>query len=210
MYKSTKKRTIYAMKEKLNVNRIPELKQEILDLTEKEKNQLLIRLINKDQLLIEQLHFRLLENEFDLIQRFEDLKQEIDTTLQQNLKNIINARFNSGSKLYLKLLRSLSGKINHFAKVTKSFENEIELRTFLLIESSKLYKKVQNEDSVFGFKTRIYQATRVKAILKLWEKLHEDLQYDFTLNYTDDLQLYVVNSLKSELTANNIDLSKIL
>ena len=67
------------MKEKLNVNRIPELKQEILDLTEKEKNQLLIRLINKDQLLIEQLHFRLLENEFDLIQRFEDLKLEIDT-----------------------------------------------------------------------------------------------------------------------------------
>ena len=198
------------MKEKLNVNRIPELKQEILDLTEKEKNQLLIRLINKDQLLIEQLHFRLLENEFDLIQRFEDLKLEIDTTLQQNLKNITNARFNSGSKLYLKLLRSLSGKINHFAKVTKSFENEIELRTFLLIESSKLYKKVQNEDSVFGYKTRTYQATRVKTILKLWEKLHEDLQYDFTLNYTDDLQLYVVNSLKSELNSNKIDLSKML
>lgn len=198
------------MKEKLNVNRIPELKQEILDLTEKEKNQLLIRLINKDQLLIEQLHFRLLENEFDLIQRFEDLKLEIDTTLQQNLKNITNARFNSGSKLYLKLLRSLSGKINHFAKVTKSFENEIELRTFLLIESSKLYKKVQNEDSVFGYKTRTYQATRVKTILKLWEKLHEDLQYDFTLNYTDDLQLHVVNSLKSELNSNKIDLSKML
>ena len=198
------------MKEKLNVNRIPELKQEILDLTEKEKNQLLIRLINKDQLLIEQLHFRLLENEFDLIQRFEDLKLEIDTTLQQNLKNITNARFNSGSKLYLKLLRSLSGKINHFAKVTKSFENEIDLRTFLLIESSKLYKKVQNEDSVFGYKTRTYQATRVKTILKLWEKLHEDLQYDFTLNYTDDLQLHVVNSLKSELNSNKIDLSKML
>ena len=108
------------------------------------------------------------------------------------------------------MLRSLSGKINHFAKVTKSFENEIDLRTFLLIESSKLYKKVQNEDSVFGYKTRTYQATRVKTILKLWEKLHEDLQYDFTLNYTDDLQLHVVNSLKSELNSNKIDLSKML
>ena len=69
------------MKQKLNVNQIPNLKQEILDLPEKEKNQLLIRLINKDQVLIEQLHFRLLENEWDLIQRFEALKEEILETL---------------------------------------------------------------------------------------------------------------------------------
>ena len=77
------------MKEKLNVNQIPALKQAVLDLTEKEKNQLLIRLINKDQVLIEQLHFRLLEDEMDLIKRYEDLKDEIESTLNDHLKPIL-------------------------------------------------------------------------------------------------------------------------
>ena len=44
---------LYGMKERFNVNHIPELKQAIIDLPDKEKNQLLIRLINKDQILIE-------------------------------------------------------------------------------------------------------------------------------------------------------------
>ena len=194
------------MKEKLNVNQIPELKQAILDLTEKEKNQLLIRLINKDQVLIEQMHFKLLEDEFDLIKRYEDLKSEIETTLNENFKAIINARFNYGSKLYVRLLRNLSGKINHFVKVTKSTSYEIELRTFLLIESSKLFKKVQNEDSVFGFKARTYQVTRIKAIAKLLDKLHYDLKYDFVLNYSDDLQLYVFKDLHSEIKINQVNI----
>ena len=69
------------------------------------------------------------------------------------------------------MIRNLSGKINHFVKVTKSTSYEIELRTFLLIQSSKLYKSIQNEDSVFGFKARIYQVSRIKAIAKLLDKL---------------------------------------
>ena len=198
------------MKEKLNVNQIPELKQAILDLTEKEKNQLLIRLINKDQVLIEQMHFKLLEDEFDLIKRFEDLKSEIESTLNDNYKTILNARFNYGSKLYLRLVRNLSGKINHFVKVTKSTSYEIELRTFLLIESSKIFKKIQNEDSVFGSKVRTYQVTRIKAIVKLLEKLHEDLKYDFVLNYSDDLQLHVFKDLHSEIKINKVNIDGLI
>lgn len=194
------------MKEKLNVNQIPALKQAVLDLTEKEKNQLLIRLINKDQVLIEQLHFRLLEDEMDLIKRYEDLKDEIESTLNDHLKPILNAKFNYGSKLYVRLIRNLSGKINHFVKVTKSTSYEIELRTFLLIQSSKLYKSIQNEDSVFGFKARIYQVSRIKAIAKLLDKLHEDLKYDFVLNYSDDLQLYVFKDLQSEIKINQVNI----
>lgn len=194
------------MKEKLNVNQIPELKQAILDLTEKEKNQLLIRLINKDQVLIEQLHFKLLEDEFDLIKRFEDLKAQIKLFLKKNYKFIINAKINQSAKLYTRLIRNLSGEINHFSKVTKSTSYEVELRTILLIESSKLYKNVQNEDSVFGVKVRNYQVSRIKAIAKLFDKLHEDLKFDFLMNYSADLQLYVFKDLQLEIKINKVNI----
>lgn len=197
------------MKEKLNVNQIPELKQAILDLTEKEKNQILIRLINKDQVLIEQLHFRLLEDEFDLIRRYEDLKNEILDELESKYLLIKSGSSYLQGKFYLSLIRNLSGRINHFAKVTKNTAYELELRVFLLIKSSEIFKKIQNENSVLGYKTRTYQVTKLKAILKLLDKLHEDLKYDFVLNYTDDLELYVFNSLKIEINLANINIGSL-
>lgn len=198
------------MKEKLNVNRIPALKQAILDLTEKEKNQLLIRLINKDQLLIEQLHFKLLENEFDLIQRFEDLKTVIITELNQHYSSINKVSSKYRGQQYLRLIRQLSSKITHFSKVTKSIAHEVELRLMVLIESSKLFENVQNENSVIGYKIRVYQVSKIKSILTLMQKLHEDLIYDLTLTYSKELESYVFNSLQVEIKAVklNIELLK--
>ena len=197
------------MKEKLNVNQIPALKQGILDLTEKEKNQLLIRLINKDQVLIEQLHFRLLEDEVDLIQRFEDLKAEILSTLKSAFKTIINANYSSKGKSYLRLIRTLSAKITHFAKVTKSTSYELELRTILLIHSSEIFKSIQNEDTVFGYKIRAYQVSKIKAILKLLDKVHEDIRYDFIHHYADHLQLHVFLPLKIEIGLAKLNIDRL-
>ena len=197
------------MKEKLNVNQIPELKQAILDLTEKEKNQLLIRLINKDQVLIEQLHFRLLEDEFDLIKRYEELKDEILENLNSEFIKISNTKYTSKGKAYLRLIRTLSAKITHFAKITKSTSYELELRAILLIKSSEIFKSIQNEDSVFGYKSRAYQVTKIKAIIKLLEKLHEDLRYDFLFNYSDDLELHVFLPLKIEISLANLNIESL-
>lgn len=194
------------MKEKLSINQLPDLKQAVLDLSEKEKNKLLIRLINKDQLLIEQLHYRLLEDEFDLIKRYEDLKQEIENSLVQNKALIPSARINTRANLYLSMLRNLSGKISHFSKVTKSSFYELELRIFLLIKSSEMFQSIQNEDSVFGYKARNYQITKIKIILKLFDKLHEDLRYDFLLSYSKELELYVFRSLNAEISSVKLNI----
>ena len=51
----------------MNLKQVPELKNAILDLPSKEKDKLLLRLINKDETLVEHLHFQLLEDENDLI-----------------------------------------------------------------------------------------------------------------------------------------------
>ncbi|MBS7333887.1 MAG: hypothetical protein KIG88_09870 [Weeksellaceae bacterium] len=192
------------MKQKFNVNHIPALKQEILDLPEKEKNQLLIRLINKDQVLIEQLHFRLLEDEFDLNKRFEDLKTEIESTLNDNYKAIMNVKFNDKGRMYLRLIRGLSSKINHFAKVTKDVNGELRLRTFLLIESTKKYNQLQKEDTVIGYKTRLYQVSKIKTMISLFGKLHEDLKYDYSSEFYEILEEIIVNNLGTEINQSKL------
>lgn len=192
------------MKQKLNVNQIPALKQEILDLPEKEKNQLLIRLINKDQVLIEQLHFKLLEDEYDLIKRFEDLKAEIVTTLKDNFNSIINSKYTDKGKLYLRMIRNLSSRINHYAKVTKDVNGELRLRTILLIESSAKYKSIQNEDSVIGYKVRLYQVSKIKTMITLFGKLHEDLKYDYSADFYESIEDTIVSNLQIEIIQSKL------
>ena len=192
------------MKEKFNVNQIPALKQEILDLPEKEKNQLLIRLINKDQVLIEQLHFKLLEDEYDLIKRFEDLKAEIVTTLKDNFNSIINSKYTDKGKLYLRMIRNLSSRINHYAKVTKDVNGELRLRTILLIDSSAKYKSIQNEDSVIGYKVRLYQVSKIKTMITLFGKLHEDLKYDYSDDFYESIEDTIVSNLQIEIIQSKL------
>ena len=192
------------MKEKLNVNQIPALKQEILDLPEKEKNQILIRLINKDQVLIEQLHFRLLEGEHDLIRRFEDLKSEIDTALSNNFKSILNARFTEKGRIYLRLIRGLSSKISHYSKVTKDAYGELRLRTYLLIQSTLKYQSIQNEDSVIGYKIRLYQVSKIKTMISLFGKIHEDLKYDYSSEFYEDLEDVIIKNLELEINQSKL------
>lgn len=192
------------MKQKLNVNQIPALKQEILDLPEKEKNQLLIRLINKDQVLIEQLHFKLLEDEYDLIKRFEDLKAEIETTLKDNFDSIINSKYTDKGKLYLRMIRNLSSRINHYAKVTKDVNGELRLRTILLIDSSAKYKSIQNEDSVIGYKVRLYQVSKIKTMITLFGKLHEDLKYDYSADFYESIEDTIVSNLQIEIIQSKL------
>jgi len=192
------------MKEKLNINQIPELKLSILDLPEKEKNQLLIRLINKDQVLIEQLHFKLLEDEGDLIKRFDDLKSKIENDLKNNLNSILNAKFNEKGRLYLKLIRGLSAMITHFAKVTKDVNGELRLRTILLLESTSIYQSIQDQDSVLGYKARLYQVTKIKSMITLFGKLHEDLKYDYSSEFYEQLEQMIQRSLAVEVAQSRL------
>ena len=61
-----------------------DLEDAIINLPSKEKNKLLIRLINKDKVLVEQLHFKLLEHpEIDLKLRQDAVSDDI-----KNLKKL--------------------------------------------------------------------------------------------------------------------------
>ncbi len=145
-----------------------ELKIEILALPQKDKDKLLLRLVAKDKVLTEHLHFVLLEEEEDLRNRVAQIKEEI-TNKDKNLTT---------AKEVLVNLRKLMKSINHFFKVTKSNFEEVELRIFLLNHTAIEFKgrnfsSYKNYEQLFAIFVK-----SVAATLKKFEKLHEDLQFD--------------------------------
>ena len=151
-----------------------ELKLEIKSLPEKEKDKLLLRLIAKDKVLTEHLHFKLLEDEHDLVKRQEQLLYIID----EGIADLMASRKLNSKETLLKM-RKLNGSINHHFKVTKDLNSEMELRIHLLNhipvgfdESvlSSLYK--------FNEKLNVYFVKTTISVLNKYHKMHEDLQFD--------------------------------
>jgi hypothetical protein len=151
-----------------------ELKLEIKSLPEKEKDKLLLRLIAKDKVLTEHLHFMLLESEDDLVLRFENLIHVIDEGLNE-LKSVKKP----SSKDTLFKVRKLSGMISHHQKVTKDVMTEIELRVHLLRNISIDFKEGFSSP-LYKFNERLffYYVKAVISLLNKVKKLHEDVQFD--------------------------------
>ena len=183
----------------MTLNQQPELKEAILNQSQKEKDKLLVRLINKDKKLMEQLHFVLLEDESDLIQRIEDAKKALEVVFERTQKGISKKMNNYKHKELTGYLKSASGLVNEHASITKNKESELDLRLIILEESFDTYFNLYKNNSV-GYKADthfVYQATRIKAVLAIYEKLHEDLQYEYR-ERIEKLMNFVHNSVLSE------------
>ena len=86
----------------------PELKTAILELPEKEKDKLLLRLIRKDRTLIQQLHFQLLEGPTDLEDRHERTLKLVNLEIDRIEKQLGARKYYNPRDLLLDL-RSMSG-----------------------------------------------------------------------------------------------------
>lgn len=151
-----------------------DLKLEIKSLPEKEKDRLLLRLIAKDKVLTEHLHFMLLENEDDLVLRYQNLLQTIDDGLKE-----LNEIKKASSKDTLVKVRKLSVMISHHQKVTKDTMTDIELRIHLLKNVPVDFKDgMMSPMYKFNERLFIYYVKAVISLLTKFKKLHEDIQFD--------------------------------
>ncbi|SEA82075.1 hypothetical protein [Pedobacter hartonius] len=151
-----------------------DLKAAITAIPPKEKDKLLLRLIAKDKVLTEHLHFKLLEDESDLEQRREALTTELDEAVSALVK-----MRKSTSKDALSILRKLNGRVNHHYKVTKDPNTEVELRLHLLMIIPLGYNEsVFSPLAKFNERLKTYFLRTTLALYKKYIKLHEDLQYD--------------------------------
>jgi hypothetical protein len=149
-----------------------DLEQAIIALPAKEKNKILIRLINKDKVLVEKLHFQLLEHpEIDLKLRQDGVGEEIE-----NLK-----KYNSyKSKELLTLQRTYFAQIAHHKKITADKVGEVRLGVKLILRCTNLYTAVFNKpDLKYNYKLNEYNVKKVLLLLKNLKGIHEDYQIEF-------------------------------
>jgi hypothetical protein len=163
-----------------------ELETAILSLSEKEKNRLLLRLIAKNDILTEQLHYKLLESPDDLSLRRFDLKGEIDLKLQ------IPARYPTELLWEIKRLNS---RITRHKRVTTDKYGEVELGVYLLKSVLELETSFLEILSARTEKLSLYLVKRMIMVLRSLEKLERDYWFDFQ----NDVN-FILDAMHSKIT----------
>ncbi len=146
------------------------LKKAITQMPEKEKDRLLLRLVNKDKILTDRLNFELIEDGSTLPERREAIRARIAKV----------SRMSQHSPGWIMMdMRSLSGDITHHVKITKDKYGEIELNIALLNDFFDNHPKQLRNHSSRADKCALYIAKKTQTILKLLAKLDEDYYVDF-------------------------------
>ena len=101
----------------------PDLRKALLSLPQKEKDQLLTRLVSQDAVLTEQLAFRLLEGPDALEDRRQYLRTQVDDPVRG---------FHQTPNDLLVIVRQLQARIAYHAKITGDAFGEVELTVRLL------------------------------------------------------------------------------
>ena len=173
-----------------------DLKNAITDLPIKEKDKLLLRLIAKDKVLTEHLHYKLLESELDLEDRKEKIKADVTEQIAELKK--LNA------KEALVKVRKMITSVNHFYKVTKDPLGEVELKLFILNIVPFDYRK-----SIFGYRDYmiLFSSFYIKTVavtINKYKKLHEDLQFDLGEDLNNLLNKIYSSKLAASAEASNL------
>ena len=147
-----------------------ELEKAIVGLPVKEKDKLLLRLIGKNELLVGQLQYQLLENESFLEERRDEIKKSI----------LRVSKMHHDTPGWMMMdMRDLNGRITNHVKITKDKYGEIELTLYLLNtvfdHKFKLLEKYNSKSDTAA----LYIAKRTEFILKKLPKLHEDYYIEF-------------------------------
>ena len=150
-----------------------EFKEAVLHLSESEKDKLLIRLLKKDENLVNRLYFELIDD-----QTVDDHRLKMESRVEVRAEEI--TRF-AKSLNHLKMLtRYLSGEISEHVRITKDKFGEVSLNLLmlntLLKHSQKLYKK---STQIQARKFSLYVIVRTYRTLLLIDKMHEDLHMEF-------------------------------
>ena len=147
-----------------------ELKRAIVQMPQKEKDKLLLRLVAKDDILVQRLEFELIEQGDTVQLRRDNIKQRI-------LKVAIMTNATPGWMMMD--MRTFSGEISQHVKITKDKYGDIELTLYLLVtffehQSATLLIHNSKSDSCAE-----YIAKKTDGLLKKLNKFDSDYFVDF-------------------------------
>jgi hypothetical protein len=147
-----------------------ELEEAILTLPLKEQNRLLLRLIAKNDILIEQLQYKLLETPEELPYRRSLIKEDIDEKLKY--------KFRYPTEMLWEVKR-LNSSITRHRRVTADKYGEVELGLYLIGAVMSLGNNFLEILSSRTEKLSIYLVKRMLMIMKNMGKLDSDYFVDF-------------------------------
>ena len=184
----------------------PELKSAISDLTEKEKDKLIFRLLPKDQKLVHKLEYQLLE----YADTQEDRRSDVRALIMEAMERYPSYYYSPG---YLLLtLRELSGKITYHKDITSDKVGEIELNYLMLTEGLERNISSLRRSGYFSMKSlNEYVVKRVLKLLKLTAKLHEDyiLEFEESMIKMGEL-LSEIPSMSNYIREHDLDLHSLI
>lgn len=172
-----------------------ELEDAILSLSEKEKNKILLRLIAKNDILVEQLQYKLLETPEELPYRRGLIKEDIDEKLKY--------KFRYPTEMLWEIKR-LNSSITRHRRVTADKYGEVELGLYLLGAVLSLPNNFLEILSSRTEKLSLYLVKRMIMILKNLEKLDNDYYIDFERDVA-----FILDELHKKITriyARQLDL----
>lgn len=150
-----------------------ELKEAISQLTSKDKDKLIFRLLKKDLVLANQLLFELVSDE-----NVEEKRRQVKERLNKRIE-LATTNFYSTGYLHMDV-RDMSGIITEHVKITKDKYGEAYLNLWMITEV--LERNKENILSVSIGKTEkfcVAVIARTFKILLLINKLHEDYRVEF-------------------------------
>lgn len=148
----------------------PDLKKAIVRLTGVEKDKLLLRLIAKDAVLTEKLHFELVERGQTIDERRELIRQFTNRTADQKQDT---------AGWVMMAMRTVSGYISRHVKVTKDTYGEVDLGLHLLNTFYEHHAHLLAKYNSRSDKAAQYIAKRTDQILKKATKLDPDYHIEF-------------------------------
>lgn len=171
-----------------------QLKKAIIQMPQKEKDKLLIRLITKDTTLTDKLYFELIEESSTITERRESIMGRI----------LRLSKHTQDTPGWIMMdLRSLSGDIAYHVKVTKDKLGGLELNIFLLNTFLNQYTDKLRVYSSRSDKCALYIAKKALTIMTALNKLEDDYRVDYKKDTNQMLAL--VHQLCSKMYARQFN-----
>lgn len=142
----------------------------IKSLPTREKDKLLLRLIRKDKILVEQLHYQLIEGGETQLDRRKQVSFLIEELLDRPSHPL---------PTLLKVIREANRHIQHHVKITKDSYGEVALYMELLNHLFAYHGAVCRSRTFSHRKINQWLDHRIPWLAKKYAKLEEDYRLDF-------------------------------
>ncbi len=136
----------------------------------KEKDKILLRLIAKDKVLVDKLHYELLEEGLTLDDRREEIRDRIERSAQGD----------HGTPGWLMMdMRDISGMISYHVKVTKDKPAALDMNLFLLLRFMEENQNMLRTYSSRADKCALYLAKKAQTVINAFNRLDPDYRIDY-------------------------------